>query len=116
MANPKSPIEHALVRNTVRLLAGSSPDQLTSSGTGFFYQVTHPTTNVAKVLILTNKHVVRGAAFVSFILSSAPSVVDLDHEHQPKGRTDHPVTMPLAGNLLLHPDAETDLCAIDVTV
>lgn len=116
MANPKSPIEHALVRNTVRLLAGSSPDQLTSSGTGFFYQVTHPTANMAKVLILTNKHVVRGASFVNFVLSSAPSVVDLDEEHQPKGRIDHQITIPLTGNLILHPDAETDLCAINVTI
>lgn len=116
MANKKFPIEHALVRNTVRLLAGLSPDKLTSSGTGFFYQVTHPTSNIAKVLILTNKHVVRGAEFVNFVLSSAPSVVDLDDEHQPNGRTDHSVMMPLAGNLQLHPDPDTDLCAIDVTV
>lgn len=112
----KAPVEHALVRNTVRLLAGAAPDQLTSTGTGFFYQVTHPTTNLAKVLILTNKHVVRGASVVNFILSSAPSVADLDDEHQPKGRIDHPVIWPLHENLIPHANSDIDLCAIDVTV
>jgi hypothetical protein len=55
MSGFKAPIEHALVRNTVRLLAGTSADKLTSAGTGFFYQVTHPTTNHAKVLILNQQ-------------------------------------------------------------
>lgn len=111
-----APIEHALTRNTVRIAAGASQDQLTSTGTGFFYQVTHPTSNLARVLILTNKHVVRGAAIVQFVLSSAPSVADLDAQHQPIGRTDHPVILPLAGNLINHPDQSIDLCAIDITI
>lgn len=112
----KAPIEHALTRNTVRIAAGASQGQLTSTGTGFFYQVTHPTSNLAKVLILTNKHVVRGAATVQFVLSSAPSVADLDAQHQPIGRTDHPVIWPLSGNLIEHPDQSIDLCAIDITI
>lgn len=112
----KAPIEHALTRNTVRIAAGVSQGQLASTGTGFFYQVTHPTSNLAKVLILTNKHVVRGAAVVQFVLSSAPSVADLDAQHQPIGRTDHPVIWPLAGNLIEHPDQSIDLCAIDITI
>jgi hypothetical protein len=116
MAENKAPIEHALVRNTVRLQAGPMPDNLNSTGTGFFYQVTHPTTNDAKVLILTNKHVVRNASFVHFVLSTAPSVMDLNEEHQPKGRTDHPTLWPLIGNLIAHPDPEIDLCAIDITI
>jgi hypothetical protein len=53
---------------------------------------------------------------VQFVLSSAPSVGDLDESHQPKGRVDHPIALSLAGNLIQHPDPETDLCAIDITV
>lgn len=109
-------IEHALTRNTVRLAAGVAHDQLTSTGTGFFYKITHPTSNLAKVLILTNKHVVRNAAVVQFILSSAPAIADLDEQHQPKNRVDHTVIWPLANNLIPHPDPETDLCAIDITI
>lgn len=116
MAGFNAPIEHALVRNTVQLLAGASAGQLTSTGTGFLYQVTHPTTNHVKVLILTNKHVVRGANVVRFVLSSAPSVSDLDDSHQPVGRTDHPIVLPLAGNLVPHSDPDIDLCGIDITV
>src|SRR5574337_11535 len=112
----KAPIEHALTRNTVQILAGASADQLTSTGTGFFYQVTHPSSDLAKVLILTNKHVIRGAAVVRFVLSAAPTVADLDDSHQPKGRVDHAVVHPLAGNLLEHPDPEIDLCGIDITI
>ncbi|MGZ8916138.1 MAG: S1 family peptidase [Methylobacter sp.] len=112
----KASIEHALARNTVHIAAGASQGQLTSTGTGFFYQITHPTSNLAKVVILTNKHVVRNAAVVQFVLSSAPSVADLDAQHQPKGRTDHPIFCPLAGNLIAHPDPEIDLCAIDITI
>ncbi|MDY0269997.1 hypothetical protein [Trichloromonas sp.] len=29
---------------------------------------------------------------------------------------DHPISLPLAGNLLLHPDPDIDLCAIDITI
>lgn len=116
MVGFKAPIEHALVRNTVQLRAGASVDQLTSTGTGFLYQVTHPTTNQAKVLILTNKHVVRGASVVRFVLSSAPSVGDLDDAHQPVGRNDHPIVLDLSANLLPHPDPDIDLCGIDITV
>lgn len=112
----KPPIEHALTRNTVQILAGASADHLTSTGTGFLYQVTHPGTNLAKVLIITNKHVVRGAAVVRFVLSAAPAVADLDDSHQPKGRIDQAVVHPLADNLLVHPDPEIDLCGIDITI
>lgn len=116
MAGFEAPIEHALVRNTVRLVAGVNQHQLTTSGTGFFYKVAHPVTNVAKVVILTNKHVVRDSAVVQFVLSSAPAVADLDAHHQPKNRLDHQITWPLAGNLIVHPDPEIDLCAIDITI
>lgn len=112
----KAPIEHALARNTVQLLAGASANQLTSTGTGFFYQITHPSANHAKVLILTNKHVVRGAAVVRFVLSAAPAIADLDDSHQPRGRVDHAIVHPLAGNLVEHPDPEIDLCGIDITI
>lgn len=116
MSNTSAPVEHALVRSTVRLVAGASASKLTSTGTGFFYKVVHPATNLAKIFILTNKHVVRDAAVVEFVLSSALSLADLDSQHQPVGRVDEIVVWPLNGNLVMHPDIDTDLCAIDITV
>lgn len=116
MATNNLPVEHAIVRSTVRITAGATQTALSSTGTGFFYQVTHPTTNLAKVLIVTNKHVVRNCNFVQFVLSSATSVADLNSEHQPVGRTDTNFVWSLAGTLLSHPDPDTDLCAIDITV
>lgn len=110
------PVEHALTRSTVRLLAGPQSGAPTSTGTGFFYQVTKPSSNLAKVLIVTNKHVIQNAEFVQFVLSSAPSVAALDEHHQPVGRTDQTINWPLTGQTYLHPDPQVDLCAIDVTV
>lgn len=114
-ANPFPP-EHAIARSTVRILAGTDPANLTSVGTGFYYQVTHPTTNQAKVLIVTNKHVVRGAQIVQFVASSAANISVLDAHAQPVGRVDQVINWPLAGNLHPHPDPAIDLCGIDVTV
>lgn len=116
MTAAQMPVEHALVRSTVRLLAGLQGSTPTSTGTGFYYQITHPTTNLGKVLIVTNKHVIKGAEVIHFILSSAPSVTSLDGQHQPIGRTDQSVTWPLAGNTYMHPDPSIDLCGIDVTI
>lgn len=116
MATNKFPVEHALVRSTVRLSAGQNINNLNSTGTGFFYQVTHPSTNLAKVLIVTNKHVVRDSNLIQFVLSAVPSVSNLNNEHQPIDRSEIAVTWPLQQNLLLHPDPNIDLCAIDVTI
>lgn len=110
------PVEHGLVRSTVRLLAGASGVTPTSVGTGFFYKVIHPTAGIGKVLIVTNKHVVRGAEVIHFVLSSAVSAANLNEQHQPIDRKDEEVIWPLAGNLYLHPDPEIDLCAVDVTI
>lgn len=116
MNQAKMPVEHALVRSTVRILAGATGSQPTSIGTGFFYKVVHPTAGIGKVLIVTNKHVVRGAEVIHFVLSSAPSAANLNEQHQPVDRKDESVTWPLAGNLYLHPDPDADLCAVDVTI
>lgn len=116
MTTANMPVEHALVRSTVRLLAGLSAAPPTSVGTGFFYKVIHPTANIGKVLIITNKHVVREAEVIHFVLSSAASVTNLNEQHQPVGRMDQEIVWPLAGNLYLHPDPEIDLCGIDVTI
>lgn len=116
MTPAKMPIEHALVRSTVRLLAGLSGAPPTSVGTGFFYKIVHPTANIGKILIVTNKHVVRGAEVIHFVLSSATSAANLNEQHQPVGRKDQEIAWPLAGNLYLHPDPEIDLCGIDVTI
>jgi S1-C subfamily serine protease len=110
----KMPVEHALVRSTVRLLAGKNGAPPTSTGTGFFYKVTVGA--LAKVLIVTNKHVIAGADVVHFVLSSAPLVANLDQHHQPVGRQDQTISLPLAGNTFMHPDPAVDLCGIDVTI
>jgi hypothetical protein len=116
MSQPVLSPDYAIVRSTVRVLAGSTGQPPTTVGTGFFYKTLHPTAGIAKVLVVTNKHVVRGAEEVQFVLSSAPSLTDLDDHRQPIGKTDHLVTWPLNGNLYPHPDCDTDLCGIDVTI
>ncbi|SFI24047.1 Trypsin-like peptidase domain-containing protein [Collimonas sp. OK307] len=116
MTPAEMPIEHALVRSTVRLSAGFSGAPPTSVGTGFFYKVVEPTANIAKILIITNKHVVRGAEVIHFVLSFATSAADLNEQHQPVGRKDLEIAWPLEGNLYPHPDTGIDLCGIDVTI
>jgi len=116
MASNNMPVEHALVRSTVRLLAGPNGAPPTSTGTGFFYQVTHPSTNAAKILIVTNKHVIVNAEVIHFVLSNAPSVATLNEQHQPIGRHDQPIILSLAGSTFMHPDPDIDLCGVDVTI
>lgn len=112
----KMPVEHALTRSTVRILAGFVGAPPNSVGTGFFYKVENPTTRVAKVLILTNKHVVEGADVVQFMIPCATSVTELDDYFQPTDRIDREFTWPIKPHLYTHPDPNVDLCAIDVTV
>jgi hypothetical protein len=88
MPNSQLPPEHAIVRCTVRILAGIDACSLNSVGTGFFYKVVHPTTNLAKILVVTNKHVVRGAQVVQLVISSAQELSELDQHGQPVGRRD----------------------------
>lgn len=116
MPQTKVPIEHALTRTTARIEAGPKGGAPTSTGTGFFYQVTHPTTGHAKILLVTNKHVIRGAEIIQFVLSTASAVGTLDQHHQPVGRKDHKLTVELSGNLYEHPDPDIDLCGVDVTI
>lgn len=116
MTNSAMPLEYALVRSTVRLLAGATNGPPTSTGTGFLYKIAHASTNIVKVLIITNKHVIAGAESVQFILSSAPSLTDLDDHHQPLNRIDNTISCSLTGNTFSHPDPEVDLCGIDVTI
>ena len=73
-------IENALVRSTVRVMAGKNGQEPFSVGTGFYYKVQDPKTSNAKILILTNKHVVNGADYIRFVHSYADSLEDLD-EH-----------------------------------
>lgn len=112
----KTPVEHALVRSTVKLMTGMNAAPPTSTGTGFFYKVTHPASRLAKILIITNKHVVKGADVVHFVLSSAEMVNDLNEQQQPTNRVDHRITLSLNNNLYPHPDPDIDLCGIDITV
>jgi len=116
MSNSQFPPEYAIARCTVRILAGIDESSLNSVGTGFFYKVVHPTTNLVKILVVTNKHVVRGAQVVQLVVSSAQDVSALDQHGQPVGRRDDVISWPLAGALFTHPDPTIDLCGIDVTI
>lgn len=115
MTKPKSPVENALVRSTVRLLAAKKGQAPSSVGTGFYYKVQNASRDLTKVFVVTNKHVVRGADEIHFVLSYASSLENLDEAGQPKGRVDASFVWPLHGNLIQHPDLGTDLCAIDIT-
>jgi V8-like Glu-specific endopeptidase len=108
--------EEAFVLTTVRISAGLTNAAPTSVGTGFLYKVSHQTANVAKCLLITNKHVVQNAEVVHFLLSHASSLTDLNEQHQPVGREDESFTVTLGPNLYRHRDDAIDLCAIDVTV
>lgn len=108
--------EEAFILNTVRLSAGLTGAEPTSVGTGFLYKVTHAASNAVIVLLITNKHVVKDAEVVHFVLSHAASVTDLNEQHQPVGREDASFTVSLAGNLYKHRDVDIDLCAINVTM
>lgn len=109
-------IENALVRSTVRVMAGKDGAEPFSVGTGFYYKVQHPETSQAKLLILTNKHVVKGADYIRFVHSYADSLENLDEHHQPVGRVDKSEQLPIAPFVWNHPDPDIDLCAIDVTI
>jgi S1-C subfamily serine protease len=109
-------IENSLVRSTVRVMAGKDGQEPFSVGTGFYYKVQHPDTNMAKILILTNKHVVKGADYIRFVHSYADSLEDLDEHHQPVGRVDKTEQLPIAPFVFNHPNPDIDLCAIDITL
>jgi V8-like Glu-specific endopeptidase len=109
-------IENALVRSTVRIMAGKDGKEPFSVGTGFYYKVQHPETSQAKILVLTNKHVVKNADYIRFVHSYADSLEDLDEHHQPVGRVDKTEHIPIAPFVYNHPNPEIDLCAIDVTI
>jgi hypothetical protein len=109
---------NAIVLTTIRITAGLRNAEPSSVGTGFLYKVAHAETNYTKVLLVTNKHVVRGAEVVHFLISHAPSMHDFNEQHQPVGREDQLFTVQIAGNLNFYPhrDKDVDLCAIDVTI
>ncbi|MFZ6723552.1 S1 family peptidase [Undibacterium sp. Ji49W] len=108
-------VDHAIVRSTVQLLAGKHGQAPTSTGTGFFYQVTDQNTNRSKVSIITNKHVVKDADVVQFVLSTALSIDNLNDANQPEGRADNLLSVQIQGNIYPHPDPNIDLCGIDIT-
>ncbi|MFW1031002.1 S1 family peptidase [Vibrio parahaemolyticus] len=108
-------VENALVRTTVRVMAGKGGEEPFSVGTGFYYKVQHPQSGNAKILILTNKHVIKGADYIRFVHSYADSLEDVDEHNQPVGRIDKTEQLPIAPFVFDHPDPDIDLCAIDVT-
>ncbi|OYT91666.1 MAG: hypothetical protein CFE43_12015 [Burkholderiales bacterium PBB3] len=116
MQNTPFPVENAIARCTVRILAGIDEASLNSVGTGFFYKVVHPITNLSKTLVVTNKHVISNAKVVRIVISSAEDLSDVNQYGQPVGRQDDVINWSLAGHLFEHPDAEIDLCGIDVTL
>lgn len=115
MTSSKTPIEYALVRTTVRISAGRVGMPPTSVGTGFFFKVGHGDTGPTKALIITNKHVIADADVIHFVLPRTNSLSDLNDDLQPIDRVDHEFTVSIHPHLFLHPDPDTDLCAIDIT-
>jgi V8-like Glu-specific endopeptidase len=109
-------IENALVRSTVRIMAGKNGHEPFSVGTGFYYKVQQPNTNMAKIFILTNKHVIKGADYIRFVHSYADSLENIDEHHQPIGRVDKTEQLPIASFIVNHPSPDIDLCAIDITL
>lgn len=107
--------ESTLTRSTVKITALVS-NNLNSVGTGFLYQVCCEQKNIVRFFIITNKHVIAGADHISFVISQANSLTDLDEFFQPINREDKEITLSLEDKVINHPNIEVDLCAIDVTV
>jgi hypothetical protein len=110
-------IEYTIVRSTVRIEAG------TSVGTGFFYK-TSLTTQLTKLFIVTNKHVIKGASSISCIISTAPDIYALDDKNQPKNQAHVKLEIPLSDTnhfgvaertVWEHPSPQVDLVFIHVT-
>lgn len=116
------PENDAAVLSTVRILAGKKHMNTSSIGTGFFYRADNGNIASSRIVIITNKHVVKECDYINFTITSSNNLHSLDKGGQPADRSDltHHVDLiynlsPKADNYFPHPDTEIDLCAIDIT-
>lgn len=119
------PIENILTYCVVRI-QGQVGGAI-STGTGFFYKIGFggPDGGISKMYIATNKHVLKGATKINFVITTVPASAAVDAFGQYEGQTHVPIELSLerathfgvtSPTLILHPDADVDLALIDVTV
>jgi len=113
--------EQSVARCTVRLECGVKGHPASSYGTGFFYNVADKHDR-RSIYILTNRHVVNRNDYVEFVISGAKSASDFTQRGQPINRVDlkhhvdlYDTTNTIHDSLILHPDPNIDLCAINIT-
>ena len=118
------PIENILTYCVVRIEAQTTEG--TSTGTGFFYKVGFGgPDDFSKIYIATNKHVIKGARKIRFVITTVPALANTNANAQYDGQAHVPVEMSLepathfgisSATVIPHPDADVDLALIDVTV
>jgi len=92
---------------TARIVGADATDILVKTGTGFFYQFPIAAGDDRNVPILvTNKHVVEGAAYIDFVIHTNSSGGD-----KPDGKTS---VRSQPTDWVAHPDPKVDLCALPV--
>ncbi len=103
--SPSDQITYATVRIECTLADGSK-----TSGTGFFYQCLSDDKSGSLVpVIVTNKHVVKGAVTGEFYMHLA------DEKENPLPGKNVPITLNnFEGRWIPHPDGVTDLCVLPI--
>lgn len=115
-------IENILTYCVVRIEA----NETRQFGTGFFYKIGFGgANNLTKLYIVTNKHVIKGADTIKFVITTAPNIEAPNRFGQFDGQTHIAVDMSLgktncygliSDTVIPHPDAQVDLVLIEVTV
>lgn len=116
------PIENILTYSVARIQANETQ----SCGTGFFYKINFVERgNLTKLYIATNKHVIKGANTISFVITTAPSIEGPNRFGQFDDQKHETINLSLGKGthfgvvndiVIPHPDPEVDLILLDVTV
>lgn len=93
-----------LMKSVVRIEATLN-DGGVATGSGFAYRFAEQEGGLHVPTIVTNKHVIDGATSVSLPISVADSSGEATGNFEV-------ITYPINSNVIYHPDAEIDLCAI----
>ncbi|MCD2513258.1 trypsin-like peptidase domain-containing protein [Comamonas endophytica] len=117
-------VETTLTCSTVRI----ETPETGATGTGFFYRI-HFGNNIAKQYIATNRHVVKGATFIDYVLTTASDVSQTSDSGAFVDETHHLLrtslgkyvdfSVPISMDILIphpDPDPDVDLVLIDVTI
>jgi hypothetical protein len=106
MIEPVTPTEN-MMYCTARIVGLNADGSPFKTGTGFFYHFPNPKDAEQIIpLLITNKHVIDGVAFVEFMMHTAPSGAK-----KPDGNS--PFRIP-ANVWVPHPDTKVDLCAVSM--